>query len=57
VDLDHDRLEATWCFVDGVLALSDDEFRAATYRVPRGRAELVPAIHPLLTRSVRSLHR
>ena len=57
VDLDHQRLEATWCFVDDVLAPSDDEFRAATYRVPRGRAELVPAIHPLLTRSVGGLSR
>lgn len=57
VDLDHDRLEATWCFVDDVLAPSDAEFRAATYRVPRGRAELVPAVHPLLTRSVRPLSR
>jgi len=52
VDLDHERLEATWCFVDEVLAPSDDEFRAATYRVPRGRSELVPVVDPLLTRSV-----
>jgi len=48
VDLDHERLEATWCFVDGVLEPTDAEFRAATYRVPRGRAELVPVIDPLL---------
>ena len=52
VDLDHDRLEATWWFVDGVLAPSDDEFRAMTYRVPRGRAELVPVVDPLLSAGV-----
>jgi alkaline phosphatase D len=48
VDLDHERLEATWCFVDSVLVPGEDEFRAATYRVPRGRAELVPVVDPLL---------
>ncbi|MCU1370074.1 MAG: alkaline phosphatase [Ilumatobacteraceae bacterium] len=48
VDLDHERLEATWCFVDSVLVPGEDEFCAATYRVPRGRSELVPVVDPLL---------
>lgn len=53
VDLDHERLEATWCFVDTVLAPTDDEFRAATYQVPRGRSELVPVVDPLLAQPTR----
>jgi alkaline phosphatase D len=41
VDLDHERLEASWWFVDGVLEHSDGQFCAASYQVPRGRPELV----------------
>lgn len=48
VDLDHDGLEGQWWFVEDVLQISDVEFRAATYRVPRGRAELVEVVDPLL---------
>ena len=48
IDVDHERVEAAWTFVDTVLETSDDEFTAATFRVPRGRAELVPVIDPLV---------
>jgi alkaline phosphatase D len=51
IDVDHERVEATWSFVDTVLEPSDDEFTAATFQVPRGRAELVPVAHPLLART------
>ena len=51
VDVDHERVEAAWTFVDTVLEPSDDEFTAATYQVPRGRAELVAVVDPLLART------
>jgi phosphodiesterase/alkaline phosphatase D-like protein len=57
VDIDHDRVEGTWWFVDGVLERNDDEFRAATYLVPRGRSELVPVVDPLLVSPTRRLTR
>ena len=44
IDLDRDRLQGQWWFVDGVLERCDGEFRAAAFDVPRGRSVLVPVV-------------
>ncbi|MCU1358129.1 MAG: hypothetical protein JWM89_3547 [Acidimicrobiales bacterium] len=51
IDVDAERLEGQWWFVDEVLTRSDDEFCAAAYQVPRGRSRLQAVSSPTLRQS------